>query len=200
MLPRICSSTSTTSRVGGYNQTDRLIPISWVTTRSVNKSRLHISKCTRFSVVSQAQIHIFSISVLRCTNTWDFSHNSTRTLRTPIWNCKSLSKVVCFPPALIADELHTHRYELASTLGVKNEALTRASRVQSKKIQSLLRGMLEILSRVETKTGSPLLAYAWYRGVPIPGFGGMTADRLVREGKIDAVRTYLDEVDDGIYA
>lgn len=105
-----------------------------------------------------------------------------------------------FSPALIADELHTHRYELARTLGVRNEALTRATRVQSKKIQSLLRGMLEILSRVETKTGSPLVAYAWYRGVPIPGFGGMTADRLVREGKIDAVRTYLDEVDDGGYA
>ena len=105
-----------------------------------------------------------------------------------------------FSPTLIADELHTHRYELANTLGVKNEALTRATRVKSKKIQSLLRGMLEILSRVETRTGSPLVAYAWYRGVPIPGFGGMTADRLVREGKIEAIRAYLDEVDDGGYA
>ncbi|MCY4096277.1 MAG: hypothetical protein OXG05_14270 [Gammaproteobacteria bacterium] len=93
-----------------------------------------------------------------------------------------------FSPALIADELRTHRYELASTLGVKREVLTRATRVRSKKIQSLLRGMLEILLRVETPTGSALAAYAWYRGVPIPGFSGMTADRLVREGKIDAVR------------
>lgn len=105
-----------------------------------------------------------------------------------------------FSPALIADELHTHQYELASTLGLKNEALTRTARIQSKKIQTLLRGMLEILSRVEYRTGSLLVAYAWYRGVPIPGFGGMTADRLVREGQIDSVRLYLDQVDDGGYA
>ena len=105
-----------------------------------------------------------------------------------------------FSPALIADELRTHQYELASTLGVKNEALTRANRIESKKIQTLLREMLEILSRVEFRTGSLLVAYAWYRGTPIPGFGGMTADRLVREGKIDFVRAYLDQVDDGGYA
>ena len=102
-----------------------------------------------------------------------------------------------FSPALIADQLHTHRYELASTLGVKDEALTRTAPIQSKKIQTLLRGMLEILSRVETRTRSLLVAYAWYRGVPIPGFGGMTADRLVREGQIDSVRLYLDQADDG---
>lgn len=105
-----------------------------------------------------------------------------------------------FSPALIADELRTHRYELASTLGVKNEALTRMNRIQSKKIQTLLRELLEILCRVEHRTGSLLVAYAWFRGMPIPGFGGMPADRLVREGQIDAVRAYLDEMDDGGYA
>ena len=104
-----------------------------------------------------------------------------------------------FSPTLIADELRTHRYELASTLGLKNEALTRASRVKSKKVQTLLRGMLEILSRVESRTGSLLVAYAWYRGTPIPGFGGMTAERLVREGMNDFVRAYLDQMDDGGY-
>lgn len=105
-----------------------------------------------------------------------------------------------FSPVRIADALHTHQYEIARTLGVKNEALTRAKRIESKKVQTLLRGMLEILSRVEYRTGSLLVAYAWFRGVPIPGFGGMTADRLVREGKADAVHAYLDEVDDGGFA
>ncbi len=105
-----------------------------------------------------------------------------------------------FSPRLIADALRTHRYEIAGTLGVKNEALTRATRIESKKVQTLLRGMLEILARVEMRTGSLVVAYAWYRGIPIPGFGGMTADRLVRDGKIAFVRAYLDEIDDGGYA
>ena len=102
-----------------------------------------------------------------------------------------------FSPRLIVDALHTHLYEIAGTLGVKNKALTRAKHIKSKKVQTLLRGMLEILARVEMRTGSLVVAYAWYRGIPIPGFGGVTADRLVREGQIDFVRTYLDEVDDG---
>ena len=105
-----------------------------------------------------------------------------------------------FSPKLIAKELRTHRYEIAETLGVKKEAVSRATRIESPKIQTLLRQMIEILNRVETRTGSPLLAYAWYRSVPLSGFGGKTADRLVREGKIDYVRAHLDRVDDGGYA
>ena len=105
-----------------------------------------------------------------------------------------------FSPKLIAKELRTHRYEIAETLGLKKEAVSRATRIESPKVQMLLRHMIEILNRVETRTGSPLLAYAWYRGVPLPGFGGKTADRLVRDGKVDYVRAYLDAVDDGGYA
>ena len=105
-----------------------------------------------------------------------------------------------FSPALIATELHTHKYEIAQTLGVPKDALSRVARIKSPKIQTLLRQMLEILARVESQTGSPLIAYAWYRGIPLPGFGGKTADRLVREGKVESVRAYLDAMDDGGYA
>lgn len=105
-----------------------------------------------------------------------------------------------FSPELIAKELRTHKYEIAQTLGLKKEAVSRASRIKSPKVQMLLRQMIEILARVETRTGSLLLAYAWFRGVPIVGFGGKTADRLFREGKADYVRAYLDAVDDGGYA
>ena len=105
-----------------------------------------------------------------------------------------------FSPKLIANQLHTHRYEIAETLGVQREALTRKKRVESKKVQSLLRIMLEILIRIETRTGSSLVAYAWYRGVPIPGFNGKTADRLVREGRGKDVHAYIDEMDDGGFA
>jgi hypothetical protein len=60
--------------------------------------------------------------------------------------------------------------------------------------------MIEILDRIEDWAGSPLVAYAWYRSHPLPGFGGRTAEMLVREGHAGAVRNYLDEVALGGFA
>lgn len=46
-----------------------------------------------------------------------------------------------------------------------------------------LRQTLEILRRVKVETGMGYLdGHAWFRSEPLPGFDGMTADRLVREG------------------
>ena len=92
-----------------------------------------------------------------------------------------------FSPSLIADGLRTTKSEIAGTLGLGKDAFTRASRVRARKTQVRLRQMLEILNRVETATGSPLAAYAWFRAEPLPGFGGATPDLLVREGKADQV-------------
>ncbi len=64
-----------------------------------------------------------------------------------------------------------------------------------------LRQVLEILRRVKVETGMGYLdAYAWFRAEPLPGFDGMTAERLVREGHADYVHAYLDDVADGGYA
>jgi hypothetical protein len=35
--------------------------------------------------------------------------------------------------------------------------------------------MVEVLNRVEPRFGSPVIAYAWYRSTPLPGFDGQTA-------------------------
>ena len=52
-----------------------------------------------------------------------------------------------------------------------------------------------ILRRVENYTGSPaLVAYAWFRSEALPGFGGKTADELVREGHASYVHSYLDRL------
>ena len=52
-----------------------------------------------------------------------------------------------------------------------------------------LRQMLEILYRVKDETGAGYLAaYVWFRAEPLVGFDGMTADRLVREGRADYPR------------
>ena len=105
-----------------------------------------------------------------------------------------------FSPVLIADALRTTKSEIASTLGLGRDAFSRTSRIRARKTQSRLRQMLEILNRVETETGSPLAAYAWFRAEPLPGFGGATPGLLLREGKADHVHVYLDRVMAGGYA
>ncbi|MCY3565695.1 MAG: DUF2384 domain-containing protein [Gammaproteobacteria bacterium] len=105
-----------------------------------------------------------------------------------------------FSPALIADALRTTKSEIADTLGLTKDAFSRKSRLEAKKTQTRLRQMLEILHRVEEATGSPLVAYAWFRSEQLSGFGGMTADQLVRDGKARYVHDHLDRVMAGGYA
>ncbi|MDE0056640.1 MAG: MbcA/ParS/Xre antitoxin family protein [Defluviicoccus sp.] len=105
-----------------------------------------------------------------------------------------------FSPALIADALRTTKSEIAATLGLGKDAFARASRIRARKTQTRLRQMLEILHRVEAATGSPLAAYAWFRAEPLPGFGGATPDRLLREGRAGEVHAYLDRIAAGGYA
>ena len=106
-----------------------------------------------------------------------------------------------FSPALIAGALRTTKAEIADTLGLSRDALSRSTRVQATKTQTRLREMLEILRRVEECTGSPaIVAYAWFRSEALPGFGGKTPDRLVREGHAAYVHAHLDRIMAGGYA
>jgi len=105
-----------------------------------------------------------------------------------------------FSPALIAAALRTTKSEIAGTLGLGKDALSRTSRVRARKTQVRLRQMMELLNRVEAATGSPLAAYAWFRSEPLPGFGGATPDLLLREGRADDVHAYLDRIMAGGYA
>lgn len=105
-----------------------------------------------------------------------------------------------FQPALIAKGLRTTRSEIAETLGLSRDALSRATRIRSARTQSRLRQLVEILRRVADYNGSVLYAYAWYRSEPLTGFGGVTPVQLVREGHADWVHAYLDRVTTGGYA
>ena len=113
---------------------------------------------------------------------------------------EKLVKDQVFSPALVADELRTTRGEIAGTLGLGKDALSRASRIRAAKSQVRLRQMLEIMNRVEPEMGSAIAAYAWFRSARLPGFGGATPDLLVREGKGEQVHAYLDRVAAGGYA
>lgn len=103
-------------------------------------------------------------------------------------------------PTLIAAVLRTTKAEIASTLGLEPDALSCASQTRARKTQVRLRQMLEILNRVEAETGSPLAAYAWIRGEPLPGFGAATAGLLLREGRADHVHAHLNRLAAGGYA
>ena len=98
-------------------------------------------------------------------------------------------------PTLIAHALRTTTAEIARTLGLSQGALSRSTRVRARKTQTRLREMVEILRRVEDYTGcSDLVAYAWFRSEALPGFAGLTPDRLVREGKASYVHAHLDRI------
>jgi uncharacterized protein (DUF2384 family) len=105
-----------------------------------------------------------------------------------------------FAPRKIAEAFRTTSEEVAKTAGLGKDAVQRKERVRSDKTQRRLREMLEIVNKVEPRFGSALIAYAWYRSEPLPGFSGQTAMQLVRGGRADEVLDYIDAVDAGIYA
>jgi Protein of unknown function (DUF2384) len=105
-----------------------------------------------------------------------------------------------FAPRKIAEALQTTSEEVARTAGLGRDAVQRKERVRSARTQRRLREMVEVLNKVEPRFGSALMAYAWYRSEPLPGFSGQTAMQLVRSGRVDEVLDYIDTVDAGVHA
>lgn len=105
-----------------------------------------------------------------------------------------------FEPRKIAAALRTSAEEVAMTVGLGKDALQRRTRINSDKTQRRLRELIEVLNKVEPRFGSELMAYAWYRSEPLPGFDGRTAMQLVQEGKAQQVLEYIDAVDAGVFA
>ena len=105
-----------------------------------------------------------------------------------------------FSPRKIAETLRTTSEDLARTAGLSKDAVQRKDRIRSDKTQRRLREMAEIINKVAPRFGSALIAYTWYRSQPLPGFSGLTAMRLVRDGRADDVLGYIDAVDAGMHA
>jgi hypothetical protein len=105
-----------------------------------------------------------------------------------------------FAPRKIADAFRTTSEEVAHTAGLGKDAVQRKDRVRSDKTQRRLREMVEVINKVEPRFGSTLMAYAWYRSEPLPGFSGQTAMQLVRSGRGEEVLEYIDAVDAGVHA
>jgi hypothetical protein len=105
-----------------------------------------------------------------------------------------------FAPRKIAAAFRTTSEEVARTVGLGKDAVQRKDRVRSDRTQRRLREMIEIINKTEPRFGSGLMAYAWFRSEPLPGFSGQTAMQLVRSGRADEVLDYIDAVDAGIHA
>ncbi|MDP9810825.1 hypothetical protein J2W42_003688 [Rhizobium tibeticum] len=105
-----------------------------------------------------------------------------------------------FAPRKIAEVFRTTSEEIARTSGLGTDAIQRKDRIRSDETQRRLREMIEVVNKVEPRFGSGLIAYAWYRSEPLPGFSGQTAMQLVRDGHADEVLDYIDAVDAGIHA
>lgn len=105
-----------------------------------------------------------------------------------------------FTPRAIAETLRTSSEDIARSVGLGRDAVQRKDRVNSDRTQRRLREMVEVLNKVEPRFGSELLAYAWYRSEPLPGFAGQTAMQLVKDGRANDVLDYIDAIDAGVHA
>jgi hypothetical protein len=105
-----------------------------------------------------------------------------------------------FAPRKIADAFRTTSEEVARTAGLGKDAVQRRDRVRSDRTQRRLREMVEVINKVESRFGSALMAYAWYRSEPLAGFSGQTAMQMVRTGRAEDVLDYIDAVDAGVHA
>src|SRR5687768_14170814 len=86
-------------------------------------------------------------------------------------------------PREIAEALKTTSEDIARSAGLSKEAVQRKDRVRSDRTQRRLRELVDIISKVEARFGSAIIAYAWYRSEPLSGFSGQTAMQLVRGGR-----------------
>lgn len=97
-------------------------------------------------------------------------------------------------------ELKITKTELAIALGLSRDSVSKTSRLKSRATQTRLRDVAEIINRVLPWAGSVPQAFAWYRAQPVSSFGDRTPEDLVKEGRAEAVKTYLSRIAVGGYA
>ena len=103
-------------------------------------------------------------------------------------------------PRAVADEFHTTVKEIAALSGLSPDTVSKQSRFRAKASQQRLRDIVLILNRVLPWCGTPMQAYAWFRSEPLPSFGDLTAEDLVKRGMADAVMEYIGRMAEGGYA
>ena len=103
-------------------------------------------------------------------------------------------------PSRLALALRTTSRDVVRSAGLSDDVARRASRARAPKSQQRLREMIEIIDRVTEWAGGRDFAAAWYRSQPIAAFGGQTAEALVKAGRANVLREYLDGIAIGGFA
>jgi hypothetical protein len=103
-------------------------------------------------------------------------------------------------PRAVAEEFHTTVKEVAALSGLSPDTVAKQSRFRTKASQQRLRDIVMILNRVLPWCGTSMQAYAWFRSEPLPSFGDLTAEELVKRGMAEAVMEYVGRIAEGGYA
>jgi hypothetical protein len=103
-------------------------------------------------------------------------------------------------PDRLTASLGTTRMQLAAAAGLSRDAVSKSARLNAPATQARLRDVVEIINRIHGWAGSPEAAFAWYRSQPIPAFGDLTAEDLVRQGRAEAVKRHLTRIAAGGFA
>ncbi len=98
-------------------------------------------------------------------------------------------------PTKVATRLSLQLQDLADSAHVHRNTLT--ARPQSPKVQELLRVILHVFSAATEAFSDQDVALSWMRNEPVPAFRYKTALDLVREGRAEAVVTYLESISSG---
>lgn len=105
-----------------------------------------------------------------------------------------------FSPTALATTLRTTKAELADTLGLSDQSLSKPDRAEAPKVQTRLREFAEVMAQMAPYNNGFLGAYAWFRSYKLAGCGHLTAAQLFREGKTKTVARWVERALDGGYA
>ncbi|WP_207459024.1 XRE family transcriptional regulator [Azospirillum sp. SYSU D00513] len=103
-------------------------------------------------------------------------------------------------PDRVAHRLRATKPQLAEALGLSEDAVFPKGDQSPSAAQARLRDLVEIVGQVEAWAGTGPRAFAWYRSQPLPSFGGLTAEALVKQGRASAVKSHLARIGVGGYA
>ncbi len=94
--------------------------------------------------------------------------------------------------------------QLATTLDLPEPALRAAigwhEGMAAGEVAKRAAALADVVGTVGPWAGSAGRALAWFQTQPLPGFGGQTAEGLLKAGRVDALRHHLARLSDGGYA
>lgn len=100
-------------------------------------------------------------------------------------------------PEVLAEHLQIQLQDLARLVRLPSDFLTRDP--QAPEVQTKLNEVADILKRATDITGDAYKAIVWFKFDHLDALDDRTAAELVEAGRADAVVSYLELVDNGIY-